>query len=341
MKKLKSIKIILVNILIIIFLLTIFELFLGSWLKNDFSYRLSSERNLYRVYKFNFTNHSGDSLYIRDTNGFRVEKDKINPKNIDVIFTGGSTTNQKFLNFRDTIVSKLDSHFNKTKFVNAGIDGLSVKGHINSFDYWFDKINDLKPKYYIFYLGINDQDLLKDYDRSVDQFRESNFKNTFKEYLESNSFIYKNLRVIKTNLYLKFKIDRGANVVNRKTVVYGERDSEKFFKFKDFESRNKLDDIYYTKYRKLLEILIEKVSSRGSKIIFITQTSGYGMNSELFTASRTIIDVCNKKGLFCIDVAKNLDLQYEDFYDSMHLTINGSNKVAKFLSAKLEEVIEP
>ena len=100
-----------------------------------------------------------------------------------------------------------------------------------------------------------------------------------------------------------------------------------------------MNDIYYTKYRKLLEILIEKVSSRGSKIIFITQTSGYGMNSELFTASRTIIDVCNKKGLFCIDVAKNLDLQYEDFYDSMHLTINGSNKVAKFFQQNLKKLL--
>jgi len=341
LKKLKSIKIVLINFLILIFFLVIFELFTGTWFKNDFSYRLSSERNLYRVYKFNFKNHAGDSLYIRDTNGFRVEKDEILPEEIDIIFTGGSTTNQKFLNYKDTIVSKLDNHFKNLKFVNAGIDGLSIKGHINSFDYWFDKIDNLKPKYFIFYMGINDQDLLKNNNRSVDEFRESNLKNTFKEYLESNSFIYKNLRIAKTNLYLKFKIERGANIVNRKTIVYGERDTKKFFNFKDFESKNKLDNIFSVKYRDLLEILIEKVSSRGSKIIFITQTSGHGMNAELFTASQTIMDVCNNRGLFCINLAKELDLQYEDFYDSMHLTVNGSNKAANFLARKLQNVLSP
>ena len=47
-------KIILINLLIFFLILAIFELFLGKWFKNDFKYKLSSERNIDRVYKLNF-----------------------------------------------------------------------------------------------------------------------------------------------------------------------------------------------------------------------------------------------------------------------------------------------
>ena len=125
----------------------IIELIFGTWFKNNFSYRLSSERNIYRVYKFNFSNYKGESLYKRDSNAFRYDETPIKENSIDVIFTGGSTTNQKFLNYQDTIVGNLDNHFKEKKIVNAGVDGLSIRGHINSFDLWFNKIDKLSPKH--------------------------------------------------------------------------------------------------------------------------------------------------------------------------------------------------
>ena len=42
---------------------------------------------------------------------------------------------------KDTIVNNLDNHFVEKKFVNAGIDGLSIRGHINSFNFWFNKFS--------------------------------------------------------------------------------------------------------------------------------------------------------------------------------------------------------
>ena len=130
------------------------------------------------VYKFNFSNYKGESLYKRDTNAFRYNKNPINVSDVDIVFTGGSTTNQKFLNLKDKIVNNLDNHFVKKKFVNAGIDGLSIRGHINSFNFFFNKRDDLKPKFYIFYLGINDQNLLKYKKKSVDEFQSLILKET-------------------------------------------------------------------------------------------------------------------------------------------------------------------
>ena len=163
-----------------------------------------------------------NNLYKRDSNAFRYDETPIKENSIDVIFTGGSTTNQKFLNYQDTIVGNLDNHF-KEKIVNAGVDGLSIRGHINSFDLWFNKIDKLSPKFYIFYLGINDRNLLNYKYKSVDDFKESDFKGNLREYLESNSFLYKNFRLLKAKLYLSFNIQKGANIVNKKGVVYGER----------------------------------------------------------------------------------------------------------------------
>ena len=95
-KFLNLFKLIFVNILIFLIFLIILELIFGSWFKNNFKLRLSSERNINRVYKFDFNNHKGQSLYIRDNLGFRIAKNSINPKDIDIVFAGGSTTNQEF-----------------------------------------------------------------------------------------------------------------------------------------------------------------------------------------------------------------------------------------------------
>ena len=68
-------------------------------------------------------------------------------------------TIQKFLNYEDTLVGLLQEKFENINFVNAGIDGMSIAGHINSFESPFDKINNLSPDYYIYYIGISDGSL--------------------------------------------------------------------------------------------------------------------------------------------------------------------------------------
>ena len=333
-------KIIFLNILIFFSLIIFIELIFGTWFKNNFSYRLSSERNIYRVYKFNFSNHKGESLYKRDGNAFRYDNDPINVAEVDIVFTGGSTTNQKFLNYKDTIVANLDNYFKSKKIVNAGIDGLSIRGHINSFDYWFNKIDKLNPKFYIFYIGINDKDLVNYKKKPVDEFQESNFEGNLREYLESNSFIYKKIRLLKATLYLKYNFQKGANLVNEEGVVYGERSNRTFKDYNVFSEQNEINKLFFDKYTLLLNDLTTKVKEKNAKPIYITQISGYGMNIELFSAAKAIMQHCKNLNLKCINLAKEINLDYEDFYDEMHLNPKGSMKVFSYLSKKLEKILK-
>ena len=184
---LKYFKIIFYNFLVFILLIFIIEIFFGNWFKNNFNLKMSSERNIKRLYKYNFDNHKGIVKYERDNFGFRTNK-KIEPENIDIVFIGGSTANQKFISYDKTIVSLLQNKFssakNKKTVVNAGVDGMSSIGHINSFPMWFDKISNFKPKYYIFYIGINDLKIFNDYKiEGTDLLEEGTLKKIFKNTL--------------------------------------------------------------------------------------------------------------------------------------------------------------
>jgi hypothetical protein len=155
----KYLKVILINFLIFLLLIIIAEIIFGDWFKNNFKFKMNAERNINKLYEFKFSNYEGISRYKRDKFGFRIERE-IDPSEIDIIFLGGSTINEKFTNYNETTVGLFQEHLIKNKFTekvaNGGIDGMSIIGHINSFDGWLDKIKNFRPKIYIYYIGLND-----------------------------------------------------------------------------------------------------------------------------------------------------------------------------------------
>ena len=366
----KSLKIIFINTLIFVFSIFLIECIFGTWFKNEFKFKLSSERNIYRVYKFDFTKHSGTSLYIRDKNGFRIKNKKdIDPKNIDIIFIGGSTTNQKFLNYEYSIVGRISYHYDNISFANAGVDGLSIIGHMSSFEHWFNKIENFNPKIFIFYLGVNDFHLINTHDENpltaADTLTESSRKARIREYVESNSFFYKNIRMLKSVLYLKYGFEKGVNHINKKTVVYHEPSklvyvpwtewyqkkphSKRLFmnNFDDDYIKNKDNGLYgfdLKKFKKTysdyLVYLTNAVQNKNSKIVFITQTNGTGIGFNSYVISQLIMNHCDKYNLKCIHQAKELDLKVENFFDSVHLNYGGSLKASNYLIDKLKPIID-
>ena len=343
---LKITKIILINLLIFFLTFVTFELFLGTWFKNNFKYKLSSERNINRVYKFDFEYHKGISHYIKNNYGFRIKNDDINfdPSTIDIVFAGGSTINQKFINYDDSIVGILANKNKNLKMANSGVDGMSIKGHINSFKFWFNKIKNLKPKYFIYVLGINDRYLVEKYAfrDHVDNLEESNFRGNLREYLESNSFFYTHSRKLKSLLYLKYKLEIGTKKV-KLNHVYLDRNRNEFISYEEIEKRfiklNKNKKIKYLEFERLylsqLHILTDLVYNVGALPIFITQTTGYGHSFESFIVAKTIIKHCDINKLLCLNLAKDLNLKYEDFYDENHLNIIGSKKMAEYIYANI------
>ena len=63
------------------------------------------------------------------------------------------------------------------------------------------------------------------------------------------------------------------------------------------------------------------------------------MNEELFSAANSIIQHCKINDLFCINLAKEADLDYEDFYDALHLNAKGSLKVINYLKDKFKNLL--
>ncbi len=343
---LKITKIILINLLIFFLTFITFELFLGTWFKNNFKYKLSSERNINRVYKFDFEYHKGISHYIKNNYGFRIKNDDINfdPSTIDIVFAGGSTINQKFINYDDSIVGILANKNKNLKMANSGVDGMSIKGHINSFKFWFNKIKNLKPKYFIYVLGINDRYLIETYAfrDHVDNLEESNFRGNLREYLESNSFFYTHSRKLKSLLYLKYKLEIGTKKV-KLNHVYLDRNKNEFISYEEIEKNfmklNKNKKIKYLEFERWylsqLHILTDLVYNVGALPIFITQTTGYGHSFESFIVAKTIIKHCDINKLLCLNLAKDLNLKYEDFYDESHLNITGSKKMAEYINTNI------
>ena len=146
------------NLLFLFTLLILIELIFGYWFDDDnFGIHMRKHRNKYELYETKFNKKEYKFFYKRNFYGFRDEQIE-NLNKINYIFLGGSTGNERFLPQNLTIVGKLNKKFEneKIKIINASVDGKTLKGHINDFKFWFPKLNNFKPKYFIIYTGIND-----------------------------------------------------------------------------------------------------------------------------------------------------------------------------------------
>ena len=113
---------------------------------------------------------------------------------------------------------------------------MSIKGHINSFKFWFDKIENFRPKYFIYILGINDRYLIDTFSfrEHVDNLEESTKRGNIREYLESNSFFYKKGRYIKRERLIKvfsnsLHISTTRPTNSNAAVSYGAESSMQYF----------------------------------------------------------------------------------------------------------------
>ena len=116
-KLLESSSVVATNILIFLILVVITEITFGYWFKNNLDIKLASERNIYRVYNLDFTYLKNDALYIKNNDGFRVNEGNDSINNADIAFVGGSTVNQKFLNYNESMVGIISNNNPKKKLL--------------------------------------------------------------------------------------------------------------------------------------------------------------------------------------------------------------------------------
>ena len=228
-------KIITYNLIIFFTLILIGEIALGYWFtKDNFGIHMRDQRSINLKTVSNFNNKEYNFYYKRNFYGFRGEE--FDPSQVKIIFQGGSTANQRFTPEEFTIVGRLNEKFAKDqiniKIFNAGTDGKSLRGIIYDYNYWFTKINNFKPEYAIFYLGINETTLARDLDEKFFDvhYQEKKF-DQFKDYLKNNSFIHSKYKAVYNKYFPK---ETKGYFINSEKLYEA-------FKYIDYNEAKKID----------------------------------------------------------------------------------------------------
>ena len=157
----RILKLTLINIMVFLILIICSDLIFGYWFKD---YNFGPQLRGKRIQKIVFNHNNEKTIYLRDFYGFREDKniyEKYDTSKIKIIFNGGSTADEMYLDYDDTIVGQLNTYLSEDdtnlKIYNASLSGKSLNGHVKEFQSWFSNIPNFKPDIIIYYFGLNDR----------------------------------------------------------------------------------------------------------------------------------------------------------------------------------------
>jgi len=314
------------NFLVFIVAIVLLEIFFGYWFKDEnFGIYMRKERKINWQTTSNFNKKDYVFFYKRNYWGFRGEE--FDPKDVKIIFEGGSTGNQRFTPEKLTIVGLINQKLKASSFdiniFNASTDGKSLNGYINDFNFWFSKIPNFKPEYVIFYIGINDRDIVDpfaDYKISRDKFDQ------IKDYVKNNSIFVDKFKFFK-NRY--FPRNTSAYDFNNSTL-YENFDYVDYKKATSLHRNlNQKDLEFKSMFQNKLVKLKSIIETKDFKPIFITQLKFDGLkDKKLFLVNNELKLFAEMNGYFLIPLDEILKMQVDDFYDTVHTTPQGSKRIA-------------
>ena len=357
-----ALKIITVNLTVLLTGLIGIELVFGTWFQEAHAlHQFTKPRNVALVQPNPFPGDPTTIQYTRDEYGFRGLDTDIG--NIDIITVGGSTTDQRFLDDSKTFQSVLKAKFAADRkdvhIVNAGIDGQSTVGHISNFASWFDKIDGLRSRYILYYVGINDVLRLSGNDSDVVTAQSPAL--TWQLYIREKSVFYQ--LYILAKQYLRphplIHAFTGDNIAVDQPLVDQPL-------IQDYSSPQVTASLEQLKNR--IRELASLTRKMNAMPIFVTQRSArwnrkhgrvmgiakYDIGGENeFSAlgpvngvdiynienliSQSIIKACQEVGGICLDLMQEIkfDLR-ENFYDPVHTTSSGAVVVGNYLYEHLK-----
>ena len=346
-----------VNITLVGLGIVILEAVFGSWLiqikLNHLNLIKDFQVLLYVDGKYNW--EKSTIIYTRDEYGLRGSFSS--PREVDIITVGGSTTDQRYINDGYTWQAVIQNEFARAGaqviFANAGVNGQSTFGHIKNFDWWFPHVPELKPRFILFYVGLND--FYKDNDSLYDVLKSDH---SIRQILRERSAIYHLLRTLK-GIYMAqvvYKIGHGS--VDFEKVMWTDKPILKEYRI--------LMNSKMKAYAARLDTLIDRAHKFGAKPIFVTQPSrrykfisgklfgidivtkydnvkynGVDYYKMMRKVDNVTMQICKERQAICVDLSGDLTLSWknEDFYDFAHMTPKGARKVGLYLYQKLKEQI--
>ncbi|MBT3392288.1 MAG: SGNH/GDSL hydrolase family protein [Chloroflexi bacterium] len=337
------------------FALIMLEVFLRV-LGNPFGFRIKGDQIVLPAHQkyeiHNTTVAQLDELIIHEKNslGFRgAEPPTDFDANLTLVTVGGSTTECFYLSegqtWTDGLGLLLEDNFSPLWINNAGLDGHSTYGHIVLME---DYLIQLQPKVILFLVGANDMGLgdAGAYDRGIEK-----NTNTLPGLLKSASG-HSEVAALLYNL-ARFVITRQQDIghgsldtVNLPALEISEQAKEAALQMHRQQ--------YLSPYQSRLEQLIALARENGIKPVLITQPALYGNGVDPETGidwGRIAVkdldgetqweilelynDVTRQVGVandvLVIDLADELQKDSNYYYDMLHFTPAGAQRVAQII----------
>ena len=334
-------RIVFFNLFIFLIFILLFELFFGYWFKNEnFGIYIRDQRNIKKQFDIVHNDKNYRFFFKRNSLGFIGEE--IDPKEIKVVFEGGSTGEQLFIPPNFKIVNQLNSFLKKEKInikiINASKGGKTTRGYYNDFKNWFPKIKNFRPKVFIFYTGHNDASLKLP--EHFDNIKRDNYFDRTEDYIKNNSVIYEIKNKIQHKYFGKIRKNYGLyekDLYKNYQYINYEEAKLKF----DLKKLNKKEKNLLNNFEKNLLNLEKKIIETKVVPIFITQVRFDGVSKKtLFLVNETLKKFCNSRNYHIIKLDEMIDgFEKNDFYDDIHTGINGSQKISKILYPYLKDIL--
>tara|TARA_B100001769_G_C22043477_1_gene560801 strand:+ start:100 stop:1170 length:1071 start_codon:yes stop_codon:yes gene_type:complete len=348
----KKLKILIINLFLFLILFGLIDLTLGFFYGNmQFSHFLNSKRIVNKNISYEFDEKKNSLNYQRDYYGFRNNSDfkKYDLKDVKIILTGGSTSDELILPYEKTIVGQLNSYFLKDeknhKIYNASESGKSLRGIFHDFDKWFGKLNDFNPDYMIFYIGINERDI-----KYVKYQKEDEAKPTFKELIKHYSFslqkkrFYERLKSIREDNEIFEAKNLGGYFIDNENIKKKIRTS-KVINYKKAKKKyilNKNDKEVLNAFSFNLNLLKQILINKKIQPIFISQID-YRVNGNktLFFLNEKLEEFCIENEFYIISLNKIIDEANigNFFVDYIHTNADGSEFIAKKIYPELIKIL--
>jgi hypothetical protein len=353
----RKLKIVSINLLILAVGLALLEVVFGGWTNPNRLNALNVPKDVALTYDVGGLYETDKQVtYKRDQYGLRGNYGA--PEKIDVMTVGGSTTDQRYISegatWQDILQHDFLTHGREINIANAGVDGQTTYGHIKNFDWWFPYIPNLKVKYFLFYVGLNDLYVNEKSEPGDLYGRPSSTFAYLKQQVQRRSVFYHSYRTLRgmSRSY--------ANGLTHRKIDYQKVEWQDA---PEVENHEELMETRLQYYSDRLRALEDRVRRLGANSIYVTQTTGRCKQSDgkimgvaetdTFDGvkingvdkcimrqliNRRTMEFCRQAGAVCLDLAGEIKFDDGDFYDFPHTSPRGSEKIGHYLYSKLHEL---
>lgn len=325
--------------------LAVIELGFGQWLGASYG-SLGIPRDYNRLFDVgNLYEAGGIARVTTDSNGLRG--DFGSPDRIGLLVMGNGTVFEQYVDDDQTIAARLGQRFAESgcprPTAAAGLNGQSTRGMIRRFDEWYPLIPGLRPQATLIYVGSNEE--LTEAQEVADTGRPPTARKRFIRTLDNNSAVARWSSSLARYL-------RPPKPTPISGGISGERWGEvPASSLAPLEQSAAGADAY----RARLTELIRRVKATGARPIVVAQHAGhyYAAEGKLFgiirngTASLSVLqearvqakatmEACRATDALCIDMVDGMMPALGDYYDHVHSTPAGDQRIADFLFPRIK-----